>query len=479
MSKSKIPDFLKKELRQMQNNEATGKAICYLSGLDIEEDDIEYDHVIPEINGGTTDISNVRIICAKLNRRKGSKNLSDFKEQLIIENLFKEKEVNLSDLLVYKKINNKSIKLNFDENYAHFGENSYKLFYCTKTNSKYFFARISYEYIVNDFENGLQPRNIDVKKLLELKENFQNRPQLQPSIARLKNEKILLFDGQHKAAANLLNGAKDLELKIYIDDKGNDDLFQQLMITNLEAHNKFKQTGFASSILMNKMKNVADSHFEEYMNTDREIYSEKGYLEFLVDVKRFKRNEAESIIKSSILEAQIDSFGIKELIIDRVEFDTSKKGISHSTFKRLLQAKLCYQNLISDDFNKGFRENENANFNIITSMFKKHSKNKSETFIKRFLNPYSLQSVLSLLKDLIIIICEVVTESDRNRLLMNLELKPDGEAKIQKCIDYIYSHVIWLDESNNDVWKLRGSSPLTNYFEKNRLTVKDILLAIK
>jgi hypothetical protein len=479
MSKTKIPDDLKKEIRALQSNSKTQKAICYLTGLDLEEEMIEYDHVIPESQGGKTDISNIRIVNKTLNRKKSDKNLIEFKAQLEIEELFKnKKEITLSDLIIHKKITNKPIKISFDEEYAYFGEDCYKLFNCEKTNSKYFFAKIGYEYITNDVEDGLQPRNIDVKKLLELKDNFVNRPQLQPSIARFKNDKILLFDGQHKAGANLLNNSKKLELKIYVDDREDSKLFQTLMITNLEAHNKFKQTGFASSILMNKMKNVADSHFEEYLNLDIQVHSEKGYVDFLIDVKKFKRIEAEAIVKSYILESQIDSFGLKNLMIDRQRFDTSKKGISTNAFKKYFSMKFCRQSFIAEDFNEKLRDIENTNFNIITSMFKKYSVNQSETFTKRFLNVFSLEVVMSTVRDLTMIICEVMTESDRNNLLINLNLTSERELKLQKCVDYIYSHVIWIDESSSNFWRNNSTINLINYFEKNKLTVKDILLSI-
>ena len=288
MSKTKIPDSLKKEVRELQNNKETDLAVCYLTGLDLKEDDVEYDHVIPEANGGLTTLSNIRIVNKTLNKRKGALSLVDFKERLKVEALFKNKSsVTLQDLLDFKKIVRKPVKFILDEHYAYFGEHLYKLFYCDKTKANYFFAKIGYEYVTNDVEDGLQPRNIDIKKLLDLKDNFQNRPQLQPSIARLKDDKILLFDGQHKAGANLLNGGKNIELKIYVDSNNDSALFQTLMITNLEAHNKFKQTGFASSVLVTKMKNIADSHFDEYLATDVEVHSEQGYVNFLINNKLF------------------------------------------------------------------------------------------------------------------------------------------------------------------------------------------------
>ena len=480
MSKTKIPDVLKLEVRALQNNPSTNLAICYLTGKDLEEKDVEYDHVIPEASGGATVTSNIRIIDKTLNKKKGVFSLKDFKERLSIETLFKNKSsIALQDLLDFKKIGRKPIKLSLDEDYAYFGKDCYKLFYCNKTKAKYFFAKIGYEYVSNDTEDGLQPRNIDIRKLLDLKDNFQNRPQLQPSIARLKNDKILLFDGQHKAGANLLNGNSDIELKVYIDDKDDNALFQTLMITNLEAHNKFKQTGFVSSVLTDKMKSIADTHFDEYMATDAPVHSEKGYVDFLITKKNFKKSEAEKIVWSYIFDAQIDAFGLKEYMVDRNSFNTSKKGISQNALKKYFIEKFCCNTLLEEDFSELLRDCENENFNLITSLFLKHAKNESETFRKRFFNVYALETVVNMVRDLMYHTCDIFTEAARKKPLINLEITDEMLIKIQQYVDCIYSHVVWIDESTNHSWRVSGSGPIKAHFEKSGLTINYILTNFK
>jgi hypothetical protein len=476
MSKTKISDNLKAQVRALQNNPITNNAICYLTGDDLLESDIEYDHVIPEAQGGLTDISNIRIISSTLNRRKGKKSVLDFKYLLEIEALFKDKKsIKLQNLLDYKKIQNKPITFNITDNYASFGNCNYPLFYCDKTNTKYFFAKIEFCYITNDTNSGLQPRDIEIKKLMDLQENLQNRPQLQPSIARYVNGNLLLFDGQHKAGARILNDEKDLELKIYIDISNDEKLFEILMLTNLEAHNKFKQTGFACSVLVNKMSNVSTYHFDEYLKSTQDKHSEVGYLNFLIDVKKFKKREAENVIRNGILEAYLDVFGLKFVFIDRVFGGTHEKGISLPTFKKCFIRSLCCDDLLDSDFSIEARKQEVINFQKITAMFSKYAKIKNETFKKRFFSIYSLYTVCSIVRDLIISVCNIYTENGRRRLLVDVVLDTHTESILQQCIDKIYGHALWFDESTELVWKSNSTKAINDLFIKNNLAVSDIV----
>jgi hypothetical protein len=45
---------------------------------------------------------------------------------------------------------------------------------------------------------------------------LRSHPQLAPSIGRLVSSKLMLFDGQHKLAAQVLNNQKEVDIKIYI-----------------------------------------------------------------------------------------------------------------------------------------------------------------------------------------------------------------------------------------------------------------------
>ena len=129
-----------------------------------------------------------------------------------LKRLYEEKDnkVKLQDILAFKNINRESVHINLnDEQINIIGNNnqnySYKLFYDPKLEIQYFYAQLPISWLKNDDEQGLQPRVIDFKRLNQLHKHFQSFPQLAPSIARLVNNDIKLFDGQHKLAAQILN----------------------------------------------------------------------------------------------------------------------------------------------------------------------------------------------------------------------------------------------------------------------------------
>ena len=82
-----------------------------------------------------------------------------------------------------------------------------------------------------------------------IEEFYNGYPQLQPSLATLNfpgtvgKAKILLFDGQHKAAAQLYAGKQRLLVRIFLNgDKG------RLKETNYRAHTKLAQVHFPQLI---------------------------------------------------------------------------------------------------------------------------------------------------------------------------------------------------------------------------------------
>ncbi|HEX9603847.1 MAG TPA: hypothetical protein VF973_08860 [Myxococcales bacterium] len=111
---------------------------------------------------------------------------------------------------------------------------------------------------------GLQPRYLIFDKVFELYRHFQRHPVLLPSIGRVRNNKIVLFDGQHKIAGLLWTGRRDFECKVYLTP----DL-RLLNQTNISAHDKFAQTRFYSSIMVGKLGTEFGKDFESYKNLAR------------------------------------------------------------------------------------------------------------------------------------------------------------------------------------------------------------------
>jgi hypothetical protein len=111
-------------------------------------------------------------------------------------------------------------------------------------------------------DSTINPRSIvDLEPMIE--EFYNGNPQLQPSLATLQFDgksgkgKILLFDGQHKAAANMYLGRSRLFVRTFVNCDKN-----RLKETNFRAHTRLAQIHFPQLV----EDRVGDDLFLEEFN---------------------------------------------------------------------------------------------------------------------------------------------------------------------------------------------------------------------
>lgn len=271
--------------------------VCFATGHTIpEQDSLHFDHILAFALGGRSELDNIAPMCEHHNKAKGMLPLEDFRVSLQLQEFFHTGDrLTLKHLLQFlkdkKQIPNYGahcaiiqsdsvVKLES----AH-GNFNYDLLQCPTTGWKYFYATLPVELLDSDDDEdhqfGLQPRFLIFDKVFDLFRHFQNHPVLQPSIGRITGDKIVLFDGQHKAAALLWAGRRMFECKIYIDPE-----LRILNQTNISAHEKFAQTRFFASVMVLKLGGQFGKDFEDYKNReDKETKSEAGFLEYLERVQ--------------------------------------------------------------------------------------------------------------------------------------------------------------------------------------------------
>lgn len=83
------------------------------------------------------------------------------------------------------------------------------------TKFSYFYALVPVAHLLNDPD--LQPRPLEPTRMWELYRHFLRYTQLAPAVCRLVDGQILLFDGQHKTAAQVWAGRRRAECKVYLD----------------------------------------------------------------------------------------------------------------------------------------------------------------------------------------------------------------------------------------------------------------------
>jgi len=258
---------------------------CFINGHPIEsETDLEFDHIQPVDAGGPTEINNLAPVCRAHNRQKRTMSLSEYRDYLALQSFFDPQKSRYLDDVVSAKGFRAGQRLQYeisDETvclYFETGPQSLSLYRCPTTSWQYFYALIPVQYLKND--KDLQPRALRQQSMWALYRHFARNTQLAPSICRFDDAgDLLLFDGQHKAAAQVWAGRRAVECKVYVRPAA-----LQLKETNLEAHQTYRQMAFYSYELMKKYADICGENWAEYTAL-KGTKSEKGFVDFLVGEK--------------------------------------------------------------------------------------------------------------------------------------------------------------------------------------------------
>lgn len=242
---------------------------CFIDNHPIDaESEVQFDHIYPYSEGGPSHIDNIAGVCRRHNREKGALLLGEYRDRLELKKFFEgARKRRLDDLLAHKlgegsfgvslpnDRSDSSIKVYFDE-----GPEEIVLQRCPATGEQYFFALIPARHLRNDTE--LQPRPLEPDRLWDLCRHLRTHTQLAPSVGRLVGDGVLLFDGQHKAAAQVWNGRRNVDCKVYIEPD-----VRQMKETNLTAHDKLRQMPFYTSTLLEKYADLAQDDWQAFLET--------------------------------------------------------------------------------------------------------------------------------------------------------------------------------------------------------------------
>ena len=450
--------------------------VCYANGHCIPDGDkIHFDHIKAFVNNGPTDLNNIAPMCEKHNLEKGQLPLEDFRIKLRIEDFFNTgKRLTLKDLLKYlkekgdiqtfgdrvvvKEIDSKVILENSDFN------KEFNIEICPLTGWKYFYGKLPVSILDSDDDNehsqGLQPRYLIFDKVFQMFRHFQHFPVLQPSIGRIENGKVLLFDGQHKAASLLWTGRRDFECKIYL----NPDL-EILNQANISAHDKFAQTRFFSSIMVLKLGAQFGKDFEDYKNSENEpIKTEQGFIEYLgrkdlAQTQAEIKNKFRSYLYNSILEddknlwkplVSISNRGSKEQPI-------TLDMLSKSIFSNFLYTEPLKDNILSDNYKRDI-ESENViklmnlifNQTLISWNSNASSNDFNQLKLARIFSSKSIMAWSEIFKDAISAKLEIYDNDEKEKIFYR-QLDETSFNKINEIINRLVCWQMWSSPKDSEV----------------------------
>ncbi len=338
------------------------KGKCYISGkeidLDLHKNVIDIDHIIPLTNGGKDDESNMALTLSVANRSKQAADLNLARVNWIYKTLAEDlqkaenRNPNLNDVLLkfggaccnlQYAIRGNKIRFSF----AEIGSPDiievpiYEDKRCN--NMRYFFALLPIQYVHHD--DKINPRSIgsNVSKLIA--EFYKGNPQLHISLGYIdtnenNNSPVKLFDGQHKAAAQILLGTKEIPVRIFIDpDK------DKIIETNFNAGTTLKQVAFDKSIQRHLGSALYQDRVERYQkqtgrDADDYAFSEKSLINFYKGEAREMKRYIIDAVKDGI------TYHEENKLRDYIDMGgrAKEKPLSYSTVE-----KTFYSFFISND----------------------------------------------------------------------------------------------------------------------------------
>ena len=342
---------------------------CYicreLIDLQLHGGSLEIDHIEPLAVGGKDAEINLALTHATCNRNKGASHLRVARclaELRSLELAAKERGdrgANLGDVLqnyggaersLRLERNDSSVKFSFphaDDNEIHMAP----LYQDKLSGSQYFFAVVPLQYIHHD--DVINPRSIgsNIRGLIE--EFLKARPQLHVGLAWWAPDgddagNLKLFDGQHKAAAQILLGAKELPVRVFVNPS-----VDVLIQTNTNAGSRLRQVAFDKAV----MRHLGSTHYENRLRQYQKMhnFSEDDFSFSEQDLVRHFRGERRQM-ERFIIDAQRNAIARdrENRLLEFVEWSgkVADRPMAYSTVDRAF-FQLLYQQALSSAIDQG------------------------------------------------------------------------------------------------------------------------------
>ena len=349
--------------------------VCYICLEPLENytsSEIQYDHIYNYEDGYDQDLPNFAPVHASSDSRKenchsakGRKSPYQYREELRVKRAL-DRINGLGDLCpeavpsVYKLgRDNKSITYN--------GANL--PLYNQKINGRdnfYFFHEIETKYIENDEQIQLRPLE---PKILPLIFNLKQAVQLLPSLGRLdeNTRTIKIFDGQHKAVAQIIgNNRERIPCIVFVHPN-----VDELRVVIYQAHTDFVQQRYKKSHIDAKLSDIYRQKIEAYrkqVGDSNARYSEEIIL----------RGESKTTVRGFLLSSIITEIREERDFIDKyaAEDRTAQKRrpLLWQSLERMIRnfCRLEPVDKFSDDA-LNYRSDEIENICFILDQIEAHS----------------------------------------------------------------------------------------------------------
>ena len=371
--KSKYLDALTSEAREslITNLHSRQSGKCFICGGDIilGVSKVDVDHIVPLANRGKDDELNFALTHDTCNRSKQDADLNVARILARMKKLQEDVEkkerrsASLKHLLQQEggscyefkyKDNGNELLYSFDA----VGDVEIKrtpVFVDERSGERTAFLDVPLAYLYHD--DLINPRGINSSIGLLVKEFYKGNPQLHLTLARIDDGKIKVFDGQHKATAQILLGAKRVCVRLFISPDVN-----KLIETNSNAGSKLRQIAFDKSVMRQLNNAIYRERIEKYQSDhhyqpDNMSFSEVELCQY------FKADNMKKYIIEALKQAITNSPDNK--LKAYIDFEGKSKSlpISHSTFDKVflsqfIDSKTILKTPIDDKADSGMNPRE-------------------------------------------------------------------------------------------------------------------------
>lgn len=341
---------------------ATQGGKCFISNkpIDLSLDEIDVDHIIPTRDNGPDNPLNFALTLAHFNRSKQAADLRvarvlarfEFIKEGVVSD---DRGANLNDVLKAYGGAREPLRAKIEDDTLTYVVGASEKFtvpvYRDKLSGmRYFFAVLPIQSVFHDDRINPRPLGANLRGLVE--EFHKGRPQLHIALAwinsaELPSVKINVFDGQHKAAAQILLGAPTLPVRVFIDPN-----FDVLLTTNTNAGTTLRQVAFDKAVQRRLGSQMLRDRVERYrkekeLAPDFEGFSERD----LVDYFKGEQRSVTRYVLDSVRDAI--TYSADNKLRDFIESAGKgyEKPFSYSSIEKTFYSKFIGQKMLETQWN--------------------------------------------------------------------------------------------------------------------------------
>jgi hypothetical protein len=462
----------------MENNKNCYICLQTLNGYSKEE--IEFDHIYNYEDGHPQELSNFAPVHAskdirRLNchKAKGKKSPFEYREEIRIK-------TKLDRITGLKDLCNNPIKsvynISDDKKTININGEILPLYNqrIKGTDNYYFFCEADIKYLENDDKIQLRPLE---PKILSLIFNLKQAVQLLPSLGRLDQDSktIKIFDGQHKAVAQIIGNNRD---KIMCLVFVNPDV-DKLRIVIYQAHTDFVQQRYKKSHIDAKLADIYKQKiisYREKVGNPNANYSEKDILN-----GESKASISNFLLSSILQEIQQERSFIRDYAAQS-RSEQKKHPVLWQSLERIIKI-FCNLGPVDEtsDSEKNYRSDEIDNICFILDQIEEFSiKNKwdpenpdseSHLLSRTYFYRTAFNNWIDTLQEALKFALELMYDKKiYNAICYQVKFSPEVRSRFSNIIKKLFEHPLWVKrEIQNEIATTNQEPAVKEIFKREGL----------